>query len=107
MGGGIDQSVSPGMGGFLAFFLLACALWLLMRNMLKHMRAATYREDREEEARLAREAAAQTTGSQTAGSPVAGSPGVDAGGAARDAAADDVQTRPSSLSAGYPREPQA
>lgn len=96
MGGGIDQSVSPGMGGFLAFFLLACALWLLMRNMLKHMRAATYREDREEE-RLAREAAA---------AQAAGSPSLDQGGAAREEVADDVQTRPSSLSAGYPREPQ-
>ncbi|MDO5711475.1 MAG: hypothetical protein Q4P32_07030, partial [Micrococcales bacterium] len=48
--GNIDQSVSPGIGGFLAFFLLACALWLLMRNMLKHMRTLTYREELRERA---------------------------------------------------------
>ena len=36
--GGANQAVSGGIGGFLAFFLLACALWLLMRNMNKRLR---------------------------------------------------------------------
>ena len=42
-----STSVSPGLGGFLAFFLLAIALWLLMRNMNKRMRRMTYREEQE------------------------------------------------------------
>ena len=45
-----STSVSPGLGGFLAFFLLAIALWLLMRNMNKRMRRMTYREEQEKEA---------------------------------------------------------
>lgn len=34
--------VSPGLGGFLAFFFLALALWLLMRNMNARMRRMSY-----------------------------------------------------------------
>ncbi len=30
--------VSPGIGGFFAFFFLAIALWLLMRNMFARLR---------------------------------------------------------------------
>ncbi len=99
MGSGLDPNVSPGIGGFIAFFLLACALWLLMRNMLKHLRSVDYREEREERARM--DAAASQ-------SPPAGDdaqrdvtvPGAEGG---RDEDRDDdVVTRPSSLSAGYP-----
>lgn len=76
--GGIDQSVGPGLGGFLAFFLLACALWLLMRNMGKHLRNVDYRAQAQaKEADEARERAQ----------------------AAREA---DVQTRPRALGQGYP-----
>lgn len=49
--GGIDQSVSPGIGGFLAFFLLAIALWLLMRNMNSRLRNVRYLEEAEDERR--------------------------------------------------------
>ena len=52
-----STSVSPGLGGFLAFFLLAIALWLLMRNMNKRVRRMAYREEQEEAARRAAEAA--------------------------------------------------
>jgi hypothetical protein len=52
-----STSVSPGLGGFLAFFLLAIALWLLMRNMNKRVRRMTYREEQEQAARRAAEAA--------------------------------------------------
>lgn len=103
MGGGIDQSVSPGMGGFLAFFLLACALWLLMRNMLKHMRGLSYREEREEKQE-------RLVGGEGAASRTGDGEGVDepaTSGPLGSQASDEVQTRPSSLSAGYPREPQA
>jgi hypothetical protein len=37
--------VSPGIGAFLAFFALAVALWLLMRNMNARMRRMSYRAE--------------------------------------------------------------
>jgi len=40
-----STSVSPGLGGFLAFFLLALALWLLMRNMNSRLRRMRFREE--------------------------------------------------------------
>jgi hypothetical protein len=38
------NSVSPGILGFLAFFLLAIALYLLVRNMNGHLRRVRYRQ---------------------------------------------------------------
>lgn len=46
---GANQAVSGGIGGFLAFFLLACALWLLMRNMNKRLRNVKYDEELEQQ----------------------------------------------------------
>lgn len=46
---GANQAVSGGIGGFLAFFLLACALWLLMRNMNKRLRNIKYDEELEQQ----------------------------------------------------------
>lgn len=89
MGGPIDQSMGPGLGGFLAFFLLACALWLLMRNMGKHLRNVAYLSEREAE-QEARAGYAPT--------------GDSASDQAGDHAVQDVQTRPRTLSAGYPAE---
>jgi hypothetical protein len=54
-----STSVSPGLGGFLAFFLLAIALWLLMRNMNKRVRRMTYREEQEAARRAAEAASAR------------------------------------------------
>ena len=48
--------VTAGLGGFLAFFLLALALYFLMRNMNARLRRLAYRE--EQEARAAGEASA-------------------------------------------------
>jgi hypothetical protein len=45
------NSVSPGILGFLAFFLLAVALVLLVRNMNGHLRRVAWREERDEAAR--------------------------------------------------------
>ena len=42
-----STSVSPGLGGFLAFFVLALALWLLMRNMNARLRRMRFREEDE------------------------------------------------------------
>jgi flagellar biosynthesis/type III secretory pathway M-ring protein FliF/YscJ len=47
--------VTAGLEGFLAFFLLAVALYLLMRNMNARMRRMAYRA--EQEAKAAQEKA--------------------------------------------------
>jgi hypothetical protein len=39
--------VTAGLGGFLAFFLLAVALYFLMRNMNTRLRRLAYREAQE------------------------------------------------------------
>jgi predicted lipid-binding transport protein (Tim44 family) len=38
------STVGPGIGAFIAFFVLALCLWLLMRNMNGRMRRMAYRE---------------------------------------------------------------
>lgn len=45
---GVD--VTAGVGGFLAFFLLALALYFLMRNMNARLRRMAYREEIEAKA---------------------------------------------------------
>jgi hypothetical protein len=44
---GANQTVSGGIGGFIAFFLLALALWFLVRNMNTRLRNLSYREEAE------------------------------------------------------------
>ncbi len=44
------NSVSPGILGFIAFFALAVALYLLVRNMNAHLRRVRYRQEAEEAA---------------------------------------------------------
>ena len=44
MGGGGNLPIGPGVWGFIAAFVLALALWLLMRNMNSRMRRMAYRE---------------------------------------------------------------
>ncbi len=72
---GEPATVGPGLGAFIAFFCLAIALWLLMRNMSARMRRMAYRE-RERIAELeAREAAGEQSGDLSAtngAGPVAG-----------------------------------
>ena len=64
MGGPVlNTTVGPGLGAFLAFFALAVALYLLMRNMNGRMRRMAYRE----RDRLAALEAAEATKSGTAG----------------------------------------
>jgi cytidylate kinase len=45
-----NVDVSAGLGGFLAFFLLAVALYFLMRNMNTRLRRMAYREEQEAKA---------------------------------------------------------
>ncbi len=39
-----STDIGPGLGAFIAFFVLAVLLWLLMRNMNGRMRRMAYRE---------------------------------------------------------------
>ena len=60
-----STSIGPGLGAFIAFFVLAVVLWLLMRNLNSRMRRMAYKEQQrvaELEAREAeREAATGAT----------------------------------------------
>ncbi|MBB2985628.1 hypothetical protein [Terracoccus luteus] len=44
MGDGGNLPIGPGFGGFVAFFVMALALWLLVRNMNGRLRRMAYRE---------------------------------------------------------------
>ena len=73
-----STSIGPGLGAFIAFFVLAVALWLLMRNMNGRMRRMAYKEQQrvaELEAREAERAAPKDA----------------ATGATKDAATDATQ----------------
>lgn len=56
-------TVTPGLGGFFAFFFLALASWLLYRSFAKHMRRVQVRANlvAEEQARLRAAAAVEPT----------------------------------------------
>lgn len=59
------STVGPGIGAFIAFFVLALCLWLLMRNMNGRMRRMAYREQQrvaDLEAAEAQKAASATPG---------------------------------------------
>jgi hypothetical protein len=43
------EKVTPGMGGFLVFFALGIASWLLYRSLTTHMRRVDVRSRREAE----------------------------------------------------------
>lgn len=44
MGGSGNLPVGPGIWGFIAFFVLAVALWFLVRNMNGRLRRMAYRD---------------------------------------------------------------
>jgi len=45
-------AVTAGLGGFVSFFLLAVALYFLMRNMTARMRRMAYREEQAKAAQV-------------------------------------------------------
>ncbi len=53
MGGSGNLPIGPGVWGFLALFVLAIALWLLVRNMNSRLRRMAYREHERVEAQRA------------------------------------------------------
>ena len=64
------NSVSPGILGFLAFFLLAVALYFLVRNMNGHLRRVRYRQealDKEEALQKANDGATTSAGDPASG----------------------------------------
>ena len=44
MSGGGNLPIGPGIWGFIAFFVLAVALWFLVRNMNSRLRRMAYRD---------------------------------------------------------------
>ncbi|OFE14736.1 hypothetical protein BA895_08565 [Humibacillus sp. DSM 29435] len=44
MGGDGNYTIGPGFWGFVAFFVMAIALWLLVRNMSGRLRRMAYQE---------------------------------------------------------------
>ena len=53
MGGSGNLPIGPGVWGFLALFVLAIALWLLVRNMNSRLRRMASREHERVEAERA------------------------------------------------------
>ncbi len=42
----IDQSIGPGLAGFIATFLLVVVVWLLFRSFTRHMRKTSHEAKR-------------------------------------------------------------
>ena len=49
MGGDGSYTIGPGFWGFVAFFVMAIALWLLVRNMSGRLRRMAYQERERDE----------------------------------------------------------
>ena len=73
MGGSGNLPVGPGIWGFIAFFVLAVALWFLVRNMNGRLRRMAYR-DRDEADQVHTDDAdgARVTGTSDAEAPSTG-----------------------------------
>ncbi|NUR79817.1 MAG: hypothetical protein HOQ21_05145, partial [Dermatophilaceae bacterium] len=62
MGSGGNLPVGPGIWGFIAFFVLAISLWLLVRNMNSRLRRMAYRDRDEAAARAEADGAPGASG---------------------------------------------
>ncbi len=95
MSGGGNLPVGPGIWGFIAFFVLAVALWFLVRNMNNRLRRMAYRDrERAEEFAAKADVDGSTPAEPVSGaaSDTGGRPNEDATGAA--SARTDDDTRP-------------
>ena len=98
MSGGGNLPVGPGIWGFIAFFVLALALWFLVRNMNSRLRRMAYRDrDRAEEFA----ASADADGSKPARTAA---DGPEAAGPAGEGQAPD-RPAPEAPTPDAPREP--
>ena len=68
MSGGGNLPIGPGIWGFIAFFVLAIALWFLVRNMNSRLRRMAYR-DRDRAEQFAADADGATGGRAADGTP--------------------------------------
>ncbi|WP_020144889.1 hypothetical protein [Terracoccus sp. 273MFTsu3.1] len=68
MSGGGNLPIGPGIWGFIAFFVLAVALWFLVRNMNNRLRRMAYR-DRDRAEQFVADADGTTGGRATDGAP--------------------------------------
>ncbi|GAB2746820.1 hypothetical protein UB45_02550 [Terrabacter sp. 28] len=92
MGSGGNLPVGPGIWGFIAFFVLAISLWLLVRNMNSRLRRMAYRDRDEAAARAETEGTAEgPEPDPTRDAPLEGG---TAGGTAGDAPVDGPDDRP-------------
>ena len=92
MGSGGTLPIGPGIWGFIAFFVLAVALWLLVRNMNARLRRMAYRDrERAEADALTTPGADQPGGGEPGGEQAGGEQaGGDQAGTVRpDAAQGD------------------
>ncbi len=75
MSGGGNLPVGPGIWGFIAFFVLAVALWLLVRNMNSRLRRMAYRDrDRAEQFAAKADVDGSTAGRRPSAAPDAAEP---------------------------------
>ena len=65
-GGGNDlyNQIGPGFAAFVVVFLLALAIWLLVRSMNGHLRRVRYRETAEQQAQRERNERSENSGSR-------------------------------------------
>ena len=68
MSGGGNLPIGPGIWGFIAFFVLAIALWFLVRNMNNRLRRMAYR-DRDRAEQFVADADGTPGGRATDGTP--------------------------------------
>ena len=87
MGSGGTLPIGPGIWGFIAFFVLAVALWLLVRNMNARLRRMAYRDRERAEADALTTPGADQPGGGEPGGEQAG--GDQAGTVRPDAAQGD------------------
>ena len=70
MSGGGNLPIGPGIWGFIAFFVLAIALWFLVRNMNSRLRRMAYRDrDRAEQFAADADVVGTKDEPETAGTP--------------------------------------
>ena len=86
MGGGGNLPVGPGIWGFIAFFVLAIALWLLVRNMNARLRRMAYSDRERSEAAEAAARRAEGDGATPKSAP---EPDSEAGAQSGDEPTDE------------------
>ncbi|GAA2496143.1 hypothetical protein [Terrabacter carboxydivorans] len=94
MSGGGNLPVGPGIWGFIAFFVLAIALWFLVRNMNSRLRRMAYRDrDRAEEFAANADAGVDRSSRGSARTPAPGEPDPSADSTSQAEPGEDPDAR--------------